>query len=366
MRIAKLTNKNNKFLIIICLVIIIIVFLFGLWPLNFHPENKVGWLKDKNGIHFYGQGIVYSSEPYNIETHDILKNNSISIEIWLQPETEPDRNIPHIISIYDNRKYEYFYVGQWKSSLIIRSRDLVLQSSEMYKEIGLNNTLLKGKMRFITITMGDEGTSFYINGKLAKVYPNYIITHKEKGLSGYLILGNSLDGKYYWTGYLFCLALYNHLLTSEQVLNNYYSWIQKGFPSNKEGLFALYLFNERSGNIVKNHSGIAPNLSIPSTFKILQKKILALSRLKLKKSFILDIVINILGFVPLGFFFSAVLSKAKHFTKYKVYLFVMFLGTGISLTIEIMQSYLPTRDSSLIDLFCNISGTILGAIFYSF
>lgn len=43
--------------------------------------------------------------------------------------------------------------------------------------------------------------------------------------------------------------------------------------------------------------------------------------------------------------------------------FAMLPGVGISLTIELLQIYIPTRDPSLTDLTCNIFGTVLGVSF---
>jgi VanZ family protein len=39
-------------------------------------------------------------------------------------------------------------------------------------------------------------------------------------------------------------------------------------------------------------------------------------------------------------------------------------GAAISLTIEILQEYIPGRDSGLLDIFTNTSGTFLGALLF--
>ena len=39
----------------------------------------------------------------------------------------------------------------------------------------------------------------------------------------------------------------------------------------------------------------------------------------------------------------------------------LLLGAGISLFIELLQVYLPTRDSSLTDVITNVLGTYIGA-----
>jgi len=81
-------RRKSIFLGIICLVIFAGIIVAGLWPFKFWPENKVEWLKDQNGVRFYGQGIIYSEKEIAMAPSFRSSNlpSSISVEICLQPE----------------------------------------------------------------------------------------------------------------------------------------------------------------------------------------------------------------------------------------------------------------------------------------
>jgi hypothetical protein len=85
----------------ICIVISRGILLVGLWPFDFSPENKVECLGNQNGVRFYGRGILYSEKEVPILPSLHLPNaptKSFTIEIWLQPKTEPNSYLPRILS----------------------------------------------------------------------------------------------------------------------------------------------------------------------------------------------------------------------------------------------------------------------------
>jgi glycopeptide antibiotics resistance protein len=79
-------------------------------------------------------------------------------------------------------------------------------------------------------------------------------------------------------------------------------------------------------------------------------------------SFVQDTIVNLLGFIPLGFFFTAFLLKASNWKKKIIYIAVAATGFAISLIIELSQIYLPSRYSQLGDVICNSVGTVLGIL----
>jgi VanZ family protein len=348
---------------------IMIIFLVGLWPLNFQPKNEVEWLPDNNGIHFYGRGIVYTSEPLNGQKQNFFQHDSISIEIWLQPEKQPDRHFAYIFSLYDGKRTEYYTVGQWERSLeIINSRVINEMKIESLSRIGLRNALPAGEIQFITLTSDSEGTAIYINGSLARLYPEYFLISEKKLPELQLVLGNSPNGRYFWKGNIFGLAIYNRSFSQDETYQNYQSWLEYGSSgtTGSESLVQLYLFDEHDGTLAKDHGGQNYHLHIPTTFHVLYKTVLTLpwNDFKFRLSYFLDVIINIAGFIPLGLCISAFFYRINQNSTRRIFMTTLLLGGGISLAIELAQVYLPTRTSSFTDLICNIFGTHTGVLLF--
>ena len=151
-------------------------------------------------------------------------------------------------------------------------------------------------------------------------------------------------------------------------LKNYNSWIKNGSPGTlgEENRLALYLFNEKTGTLVKNHTG-SVDLMIPATFTPLKRIILDSDwkNIKFNRSIKKDIAINLFGFIPFGFFFLALLWKTAQVRKFRMSLLVTLTGGGLSLIIELIQVNLPSRSSSLLDLILNTLGTGVGVILFN-
>lgn len=360
-------TKSIVFFGAIFFVICIVIIVTGLWPFNFKPVNKVAWLSDRNGINFYGQGMIISSDVWSKDPESSFPEKSISMEIWLRSLTE-SKNLSHIITLYDGKSPDIILIGQWKSHLVIRNRTeeaKTHKAGKLYQEIGLHNAFQKNHDTFITITSGKRRTAIYVNGKIAASYPGYrLLSGYKEGPIG-LILGNSATGGNYWSGYLSGLAIYNRPLTSKRVFNNYADWIHKGASSVKGNRpVAMYVFDERKGAIAHNSMEADKVLIIPEVFKPLKLTLLhpPWHDVQWNKSFLMDVIINIIGYMPFGFFCAALLVKTGRIKINAAYLITTMLGLGLSIAIELIQVYLPTRDSSLTDLICNVIGSMLGLI----
>jgi glycopeptide antibiotics resistance protein len=131
----------------------------------------------------------------------------------------------------------------------------------------------------------------------------------------------------------------------------------------KEGLVAQYLFNERSGTLANDQVG-SHHLVIPARFEVLKKTTLRLpwEDFRFNRSYLMDVMTNILGFIPFGFLFSAYLRIKKIRSIFQLVIIAILIGGSLSLFIELIQVYLPSRSSQLTDVIMNMLGATIGVV----
>ena len=78
----------------------------------------------------------------------------------------------------------------------------------------------------------------------------------------------------------------------------------------------------------------------------------------------LDLVVNVLSYIPLGFLWLAALRPTLG--RWLAPAAAVLIGALLSLAMESLQNYLPSRVPSSLDLACNIAGTVMGAAIGNF
>jgi VanZ family protein len=78
-----------------------------------------------------------------------------------------------------------------------------------------------------------------------------------------------------------------------------------------------------------------------------------------KRSTHTDIFLNVLLFVPFGFSLCAKLCE-RGSSRWSSFLQALAVGAGASYVVEILQFYIPARDSGWSDVFSNAAGSVLG------
>jgi VanZ family protein len=191
--------------------------------------------------------------------------------------------------------------------------------------------------------------------------PKFHLFFTDEKPFGHIVLGNSPTGGEYWAGNLLSLAIYNRVLTGQEISQHYQGWKR----SEQEELVAFYPFDERSGQRGYDHAG-RHHLFIPPGFEVLRETVLVppWKDFQLNQSYFMDILTNILGFIPFGFFFSAYLCLKKPRSIYCLFLISLLFAGFLSLSIELVQVYLPTRSSQLMDVITNVLGTVIGVALF--
>lgn len=351
------TIREKKILAIICLGILSVMIVAAFWPFKFHPSNHVTWLSDENGLRFNGGGIVLSSRDF--ELADSQSTAGLSLEFWLEPSQEKYSTALLSFSSRDNP--EQFRLRQSHDFLLVVQELFATSRHTAARWLWVPHAFQAHKRRFITISSGQQGTTVYLDGILAESLSTFRI--RAKDFSGQFIVGTSPVVYDTWRGKLFGVAVFGRELTATQVAEHYQAWlnrrtelVQSDHPA------ALYTFEERSGSVVHNQVISGPDLAIPASFRVPYKPFLKSPWREFypNQAYVRDVLINIAGFVPLGFFFCLLFSSSE--ASRKSVIATIILGAVFSLTIEVLQGFIPTRDSGTTDIITNTLGTALGAM----
>jgi hypothetical protein len=360
------TIFNASLLQWICVFIFVGIVILGLWPFTFWPQNQVRWLHNENGIRFDGRGLVYGLENPKTIASQSGTEHALTVDLWLKPDREPDDNVPVFLTIYDRSTLDAILLAQWRSELIVRRQNLGTPLA--FREFGVTNVLNTGERRIITITFNASRTAVFVDGRLRGQHPANLLSNLDKQSIGW-VLGNTPNGRSSWRGDVFAVALYDRPLTPDDVARNYSGWSRTGLPqlSRDEGLVGLFSFREHVGEFARNQIEPEEYFRIPRVFEPPQREILTdpWKDFQIKRSYLLDMAVNILGFIPVGFFFAAWFTKSWRLSARKAFLVTLILAAVLSLSIELTQAWIPSRDSQVMDLIMNTFGAALGALAFA-
>lgn len=347
----------------ICVLVLLGILVAGLWP--FHtPRNDVNWLSQRNGLLFGKYGSIVSAGPF--KARQSQADGSCSIEIWLEPRRVKASGT--ILAFYwpESRAIPFALRQSLGDLELLRSDDDPLhpRPSHPSKRVAVyvDDVFSHQKAVLVTISSAQSGTTIYADGVSVKKAPNFRFSAQQ--LTGQFIIGNAPTTTDNWSGQLSGLALYDHELAADEVSRHYEYWMKnkQARLADSRGVAALYLFNEGNGNVVHNEVDPATDLLIPERFFVLHEQFLERPWNEYRQDwhYWKNVGINVAGFVPLGFFFYSYFSLLRR-TEHPAAVTIV-LGFAVSLTIEVLQAFLPTRDSGMTDLITNTLGTALGVM----
>jgi|ERR1700676_2608791 len=361
MRRFEPTSRALKLLLVtLCLLTIAATLSAGLWPFSFHVDNEISWKAGQKGLYFGDYGMLISKGEFNGIPDN--QGNGYSVEIWLEPSLTWDSNT--ILTFYQRDNAQRISVHQSGDDLVLAEFPVFRKAQMKPKSFFVDHIFRKGEQVLITLTSIEGQSDIYVNGVLKKTLKNFELTGQD--FSGILVLGTSPFGTATWSGTFRGLAFYDRALGSEEVKQNYAYWQNDRQQSTVQFKqpYSLYLFDEQGGDILYNRGRGGPDLMIPKYFFIFHPEFLTpfWKEFQPHWNYLKDVALNIFGFIPLGFCFAALFAWLGGGGRTLVY--TMVLGFFVSLTIEVLQAFMPMRFSGTTDLITNTSGTALGALFY--
>lgn len=304
---GKIRIIRDVVIVFINVIIVLAILFAGLWPFNFFPQNGCVADFSTGTLLFEKNGIAFTN--MDISKDRLLNTDTVfSLAFRVEPSCLPV-HCATILAVYNNEG-KVLTVNQWKTALIVQSGagkvvfgQAMKVKSRIFVEMFMNNS-------FLTVTCGD---------KTKKIPIDY--AGIENGMLKYVVFGNNASLRSPWVGELFSISL------------------------NKR---------KDSFNCIE-----VPRQLVPLNAKMLTQPWKDVS---LERRYALDLIVNLLGFVPLGLSLCLLMNITFPVRNYK-YLVAMLVFI-ISLFIETVQAYLITRTSQMSDLILNSWGGVLGVVLY--
>jgi hypothetical protein len=356
----------------VCLCLAIGMLAIGLWPFDFNPPNGAHRLSDGGGVAFadpegpprHAGGLVFTPFALRREHQVQLRRPGLGVDILLTAGTATSASRDHILTLYDAEYRDRIVIAQWKTHLLLRWHERGGSGTERWREIGVRDALPPGAQRRVAVDSAPEGSAILLDGQVVRQAAGLHLPAAGRDLQGlHLLLGNSWPVANGWSGRLLELVLHDQ---AGQVGG---PSTVPGAPPDRRGELAeerplaRYAFTAGQGERIEDLSGNGNHLLLAARLPF-RKPALARWELgeRLSLSDLKDVAVNLLGFVPAGFFFVPWLAGVlrRPLSARGAALSAMIFGLALSLTIESVQAWLPTRDSCVRDVIFNTLGATLG------
>lgn len=356
---AKRARGRLALLTVLCVLGILAA---TLWPFQFLAKNQVAWSSGQRGLSFAAQGLVRSGTQVSACGDADDPAAQCSIELYINPASE--HGVHAILALYapDTGKPvgPSFQIGQYQDDLLLIRHFRDATGRARKAELDADHVLHAGTPVFLTITSGPHGTRIYANGLLVQRSGDFRIAPAD--LRGELLLGSSPLEYLPWSGDFLGLAFYRTELARGEVQQHFAFWRarQEFREADWPAATAWYGFAEGSGTVTKSSAPGGTDLLSPEKYSIPYKPFLnrPWREFHADRDYVVDVLRNIVGFMPLGFLLAAWIRGGNG---RRAMLRAVCAGAVLSLSVEILQAFLPSRTSGITDILTNTFGTYLGA-----
>ena len=326
---------------------------------------------------YLAAGVVATLWPFNFLQYNLASSSPSGGLVFKQPAIAFTQNAPSKLA-----RLERFTLELRLISFSVRERacildygtdehhvnlrlqqendqlDVWVESAGGHPEAGLHIPHVFARIDTLTITVSFDGVKLHawINGGSRKTTQLGPGERLQWDSSATLALGSLVDGQNGWRGELFSLSMIDRSIEPAKT----------PVPASLRGnLVMSYDFTGPFRRLVPDVGSGAPNpLWIPERYTVPSRIILAPPTHYNwhTRWFVFDMAGNVLAFFPFGFLGAIIFIRQRKSVVQGIVITVLaaFL---FSLSVEMLQAWLPTRNSSMVDLICNVVGAGIGTFF---
>ena len=344
-------------------VVVVITLAAGVDPKGYRFHNEVERLPDGPGLRFGRFGRVHTEPFVTPEQAAVFNDAGFTLEIALAFTNNPSGGYRFLASFHAGEDWDQLVIGQWHQHFIVMNGDDYSHRRRLPR-ISADASAHSNGPILLTITTGARGTRLYIDGKMAATMDGLRLTIPAAPDRGRLVLGNSVHANNPWHGDVLGFVAFRGTLAADQVASHYVHWRDAGNFNFGKGAdpHLLFTFEAHAVDRELNRGSAKADLNIPPRLVALGSRALATNSIHgaADESLMQDMIVNLVGFMPFGFALAFVLVAPGRSIGMLI-LRVTATGFIFSLSIELAQAWLPSRDSSLLDLTLNTGGALLGA-----
>lgn len=330
-------------------MVLVITLIAGLMPRGNYAENWVTTSNSAAGIDIKQHGFVHGVLP---RVKALSSDNySASLLMEIVANEQLDSTFRLLLFLGDDCNDDPLIVGQWRTHLIVmQGCDFSNRTTRARLNTKLDSVL--NETINISVQINSNRGELYLNG-VSVSKKNESIYFPAESEHSLLLIGNSPDGFQGWAGKVNSMEFIEH---SGTVTNSIDEPIQHRFTFNP----SLTNLGFRSDSNTSQ-----TELEIAKVGWFPQRKVLAQSSISsLIEHNTTDVIVNLLGFFPLGFCIAAVLSAYRGLRHLKLFTTAILLGTLVSLSIELLQVFIVGRHSNLHDVLLNGLGAAVGSLIF--
>lgn len=355
-------KPNTCLWAILTILMVLMALFFGLLPKEWPIANDIQWLSDRRGMRFQKTSIAYVDDLHTVWPK--IQPWPLTIEMVVTASIDR-RGFSPLLVMHDGNDRRQLAIWQYGTSLIVMNGDDYNYKQRKPRVVG-RNVFSPQRTSYLTITSDEQGTHLYVDGILAADKKKWKLSIPVEGHPLRLVLGNSVHGNLGWRGDLHGLAISGEVISDKEVRRRFNRWeADCNFDFlEQESTMLLFTFDQKKADQLAEQSGSDNYLKIPQHMIVLQKTILASAwrPMNWNRAAVGDMVVNIVGFIPIGIVFYGFLQcLSGPFTRHDQ-LFAVILCMLLSLGIELAQAWIPTRHSTLQDFILNTFGAWLGIV----